>query len=395
MILIIADDFTGALDTSCCFAKYGFRTWLLPADSGTIALDTDPEVLVFASGTRHMLPGEAYETTARIIEQWKDRAECIFLKTDSAWRGNISATAAAAVHTTGRTLHAMPAYPQIGRTLKDGTVYVGEQLLEQSVFAKDPRSPMRISNGTDLLRMDYPLRVQKVPEGAGTEASDGLDGERPEVCLYDCTTEESMENTVRARIREGCSLISGCAGLGNIYAKLLAKADSRSGSLENTDNTDNTAAEEGFLIFSGSANPITFAQLAERGEIPLFRLDEAEAALSVLRSGGTAIVAAAEREEDVQRDVPASYHEELMARMTQAAEKLISSSGCRDLAVFGGDTLEGILTILGWRQIRVTGQIEDGVSVCLADTACGRLRIFAKSGGLGSRQVIHKMEEYR
>ncbi len=392
MILIIADDFTGALDTSCCFAEYGFRTWLLPADSGTTAPDTDPEVLVFASGTRHMLPGEAYETTARIIEQWKDRAECIFLKTDSAWRGNISATAAAAVRTIGRTLHAMPAYPQTGRTLKDGTVYVGEQLLEQSVFAKDPRSPMRISSGTDLLRMDYPLRVRKVPEGAWSEASGGLDGEQPEVCLYDCTSEESMEKTVRARIREGCSLISGCAGLGNVYARLMAEVGSRSGSLE---NTDKTIAEGSFLIFSGSANPITFEQLADRGEIPLFRLDEAEAALSVLRSGGTVIVAAAEREEDVQRDVPASYHKELMEWMTQTAVKLIRGSGCRDLAVFGGDTLEGILAALGWRQIRVTGRIEDGVSVCLADTACGRLRIFAKSGGLGSRQVIHKMEEYR
>lgn len=69
MILIIADDFTGALDTSCCFAKYGFRTWLLPAALDAVMQDIDPEVLVFASGSRHMLPGEAYETTARIIEQ--------------------------------------------------------------------------------------------------------------------------------------------------------------------------------------------------------------------------------------------------------------------------------------------------------------------------------------
>ena len=392
MILIIADDFTGALDTSCCFAKYGFRTWLLPAALDAVMQDIDPEVLVFASGSRHMLPGEAYETTARIIEQWKDRAGCIFLKTDSAWRGNISTAAAAAVRTTGQTLHAMPAYPQIGRMLKDGTVYIGEKLLEQSVFAKDPRSPMRVSSGTDLLRMDYPLRVRKVPEGAWSEASDGLDEGLPEVFLYDCSTEGSMESRAREIIRKDYRLISGCAGLGNVYAKLLAEADGRS---DSTEDTGKTEVQGGFLIFSGSANPITFEQLADRGEIPLFRLDEAEAALSVLRSGGTAIVAAAEREEEVQRNVPASYHEELMERMTQTAVKLIRGSGCRDLAVFGGDTLEGILAALGWRQIRVTGQIEDGVSVCLADTVCGRLRIFAKSGGLGSRQVIHKMEEYR
>ena len=201
-----------------------------------------------------------------------------------------------------------------------------------------------------------------------------------------------MESRAREIIRKDYRLISGCAGLGNVYAKLLAEADGRS---DSTEDTGKTEVQGGFLIFSGSANPITFEQLADRGEIPLFRLDEAEAALSVLRSGGTAIVAAAEREEEVQRNVPASYHEELMERMTQTAVKLIRGSGCRDLAVFGGDTLEGILAALGWRQIRVTGQIEDGVSVCLADTVCGRLRIFAKSGGLGSRQVIHKMEEYR
>ncbi|MBQ6239106.1 MAG: four-carbon acid sugar kinase family protein [Firmicutes bacterium] len=391
MILIIADDFTGALDTSCCFAKCGFRTWLLPADSGTIALGLNPEVLVFASGTRHMLPGEAYAVTARIIDLWKDYADCIFLKTDSAWRGNISATAAAAVRVTGKTLHAMPAYPQIHRTLQDGVIYIGDQLLEQSVFAKDPRSPMTVSNGTDLLRMDYPLQVRKVPENGETISID-RDQELPEVYLYDCTSEESMEKTVRERIREGCSLISGCAGLGTVYAQLRAEAKGWKG---DSRYTEKTAAQGGFLIFSGSANPITFAQLAERGDIPLFRLETAEEALPVLKTGGTAIVAAAEREEDIRRDAPDSYHQELMNRMQTAAADLIRNSGCRDLAVFGGDTLEGILTSLDWGRIHVTGQLEDGVSICLADTSCGRIRIFAKSGGLGSRQVIRKMEEYR
>ena len=91
-ILIIADDFTGALDTGVKLAAFGARTKVLTDTELNLTAETDTDVLVLCAPTRHVSPEEAYRVIRRITEQAvRAGVECIFKKTDSALRGNVGA----------------------------------------------------------------------------------------------------------------------------------------------------------------------------------------------------------------------------------------------------------------------------------------------------------------
>ena len=72
-LLIIADDFTGALDTGVQFAQAGARVRVVTNISYDYkALNEDIRVLVMDAETRHLKPDEAYERTYRITKDAVD-----------------------------------------------------------------------------------------------------------------------------------------------------------------------------------------------------------------------------------------------------------------------------------------------------------------------------------
>lgn len=107
-LLVLADDLTGALEVGAKLGRaVGFS---LPAS----IIDTE---------TRHLSPQEAQaKIHAILLEASPGR---IYKKTDSTLRGNIAAelAALAAVY-PNEPIHYIPAYPQMGRTVKDARLYV-------------------------------------------------------------------------------------------------------------------------------------------------------------------------------------------------------------------------------------------------------------------------------
>ena len=142
LLLIIADDFTGALDTGVQFAAYGAATRVMVKDQVDFA-SCDAQVLVVDTETRHLPPEKAYQ----IVEELT-RAACragiryIYKKTDSALRGNIGAELAAVLQASNnRQLPFLPAFPQNGRTTRDGIHYVDGVPVTESPFGVDPFGP--------------------------------------------------------------------------------------------------------------------------------------------------------------------------------------------------------------------------------------------------------------
>lgn len=88
-LLIIADDFTGALDTGIQFVNKGIATQVftkMPEAIGDI--DETTEVLVIDSETRPMPAAKAYDAVKNITGWAKAiKIPIIFKKTDSALRG--------------------------------------------------------------------------------------------------------------------------------------------------------------------------------------------------------------------------------------------------------------------------------------------------------------------
>ena len=60
-LLVIADDFTGALDTGIQFAREGTKTCVAIGADGVLASRADYPVIVIDSETRHLPHIEAYE----------------------------------------------------------------------------------------------------------------------------------------------------------------------------------------------------------------------------------------------------------------------------------------------------------------------------------------------
>ena len=92
-LFIIADDFTGALDTGVQFAAKGIPTRVITDPAADLARDWgDARVLVLDAETRHLPPLEAYDTVYHAARQAVEIGiPYLYKKTDSALRGNVGA----------------------------------------------------------------------------------------------------------------------------------------------------------------------------------------------------------------------------------------------------------------------------------------------------------------
>ncbi len=141
-VFAIADDLTGALEVGACFPGSIVSTnRLVSGTPGAPALVIDTE-------TRHLPAGEAaavvYET---VLSALPFHPRLIYKKTDSTLRGNIAAEFGALLKAMpDREIVYAPAYPQMGRTVKEGRLLVHGLPVHQTAFALDTLNPVLTSN---------------------------------------------------------------------------------------------------------------------------------------------------------------------------------------------------------------------------------------------------------
>ena len=142
LLLILADDFTGALDTGVQFAACGIPTRVVVGDQVDLA-SNDASVLVVDTETRHLSAADAYAVVAKLTrEAMSAGVFSIYKKTDSALRGNIGAELSALLKTSGeRQLPFLPAFPQIDRVTRGGVHYISGVPVTESPFGIDPFEP--------------------------------------------------------------------------------------------------------------------------------------------------------------------------------------------------------------------------------------------------------------
>lgn len=111
-LLIIADDFTGALDTGVQFAASGAETRVV-TNRDAVFEDVEPgvQVLVLDAETRHLPAREAYDVVFSVTRRaCRSKIPYIYKKTDSALRGNVESELKAVLEGTKQpVLHFFPA----------------------------------------------------------------------------------------------------------------------------------------------------------------------------------------------------------------------------------------------------------------------------------------------
>ncbi len=257
-LMIIADDFTGALDTGVHFAGKGIPTKVtVSLDDGKNLADAfnpgQTAVLVIDAETRHVSKEQAFKKVYGIVAAGKKAGiPYIYKKTDSALRGNIGSELEAAFQAFGeQILSFIPAFPQMGRITKNGKQYIDGIPVSKSVFGRDPFEPVKKDSVKDIIHLQsqIPVKETKNPEEESWEEEG--------ILVFDAETDEDMKKIGRSLATSGKGhLLAGCAGFALVLPELLGLK---------CQMPEKTALENKLFVLCGSVNPITRKQL-DRGE---------------------------------------------------------------------------------------------------------------------------------
>lgn len=410
LLLIIADDFTGALDTGVQFAAHGIRTRVV-VDADVDFTSQEVKVLVVDTETRHLPAAEAYDVVAKLTR----RAKCagisyIYKKTDSALRGNIGAELAAVLEASGcRRLPFLPAFPQTGRITRGGVHYVDGVPVTESPFGIDPFEPVKHAVISELIAEQCSQPVKSFP--ALTTGSSILQEEG--ILVFDAADSDELFHTGRQlQEQDALHIMAGCAGFGAVLPELLGIDAEESGSLPELDPR--------LLVVCGSVNPITLTQLDRAESAGFIRLrltlrqklepgywnssegrDDLIQMEEILAANSYCII---ETNDPGGNQPTADYadalgidRETMRVRIASSLGSLVgeifTSPSLGTLLLTGGDTLLQCMNCVGVRELEPLCELEKGV-VLASFTYHGCTRhVITKSGGFGQENLLTDLAE--
>lgn len=404
VLLIIADDFTGALDTGVQFAARGIKTRVVVGADAALT-HQNADVLVVDTETRHLPAAQAYAAVEGLVQRAKYAGFAyLYKKTDSALRGNVGAELTALLSASGsRQLAFLPAFPQMNRVTKNGVQYIDGVPVTESPFGVDPFEPVRHAAVTDLLAEQTDLPAASFPALAADGSVPAEDG----ILVFDAATVDELRSTGRALLNNGgLRVLAGCAGFGAVLPELLG--------LGGADVTC-PALDPRLLVICGSVNAITLAQLdkAEQagftrlrltphqklmpdywrsadGRMTLDHIEETLAAhpyniIETNDEGGNEPTATA-------ADALGLTREEMRVRIASGVGQLVgalfASPAVGTLLLTGGDTLLQCMNSVGVHELEPICEMEHGV--VLARFGCGGTTryVITKSGGFGQADLL-------
>lgn len=391
-LLMIADDSTGALDSSIQFASKNVpvRAYLRPSDER----DRSAEVLVVNTDSRHLPEKEAGELVRREVERGRrEGARILFKKIDSALRGNLGSELAAMLAAEGgERLYLMPAYPAGGRTTCGGVQLWNGVPIAETVYGRDPFEPVCHSRVAGAVALQTDLPVAEVPAGQPAPR------EGTGIFVLDASSDEELRERCRELLDTPTPLLlGGCAGAASALAECLYPG--RPGS-------PHFPPTEKLLVVSGSLHTVSRSQMARgRAEgIPCHTLQmdcelvqgfaESEAGLRLARKAAGEL----ERHGVVLLETEqASFSPgcEAGRRTAEVVDCICRKAGPMALAVFGGDTLLEIAERLLLPGIRPRQEIVPGVPASIAEDREGNLiPLVSKSGGFGPEDIIDRITAF-
>ncbi len=397
-LLMIADDFTGALDTGVQFASYGAATCVVTdPDCDYAGMSDSFQVLVLDAESRHMTARQAYDTVHRAVRSAIAAGYTyIYKKTDSALRGNVGAELDAVMDAAGAdSLSFFPAFPAMDRVTRGGIHYIHGVPVAESVFGRDPFEPVTRSAVADIIseQTDRPVVLHGVGDLAGCAA--------PGIHVYDASTNDDLHWAALALKTAGqLHYLAGCAGFASVLPDLL---EMQSVGLPMPRLTGR------LLTICGSVNPITQAQMdkaEQAGAVrisltPSQKLDpdwvktregrQAVAGwLERIRSAPAAIVecGVADREgtEQYAKALGLDLNEtrrRIASTMGGVLQRLLDMGLERDLLVTGGDTLLAFMDRIGQDTLIPLGEPTPGVVLSQIRYGGRSYNLMSKSGGFG------------
>ncbi|KAA1013082.1 four-carbon acid sugar kinase family protein [Paraburkholderia panacisoli] len=414
----IADDFTGATDLANMLVRGGMRTVQtigVPESNETLEADA----LVVALKSRTIPAADAIAQSLAALD-WLRAQGCrqFFFKYcstfDSTDAGNIGQVTdalldalAADGHASAFTI-ACPAFPENGRTIFRGHLFVGDVLLNESGMENHPLTPMRDANLVRVLQRQTQskvglVRYDAVAKGVSSvrAAFDALRGDGVRMAIADAVSDADLH-----ALGEACAdltLITGGSGV----ALGLPANFRRAGLLAEQGDAAQLPRVEGLsAVLAGSASKATNAQVAAwRANRPAFRIDPLAAARGeavveqalafaqthLERAEPVLIYATATPDEvkAVQRELGVNEAGHLVEATLASIARGLRERGVRKFVVAGGETSGAVVQALDVRTLRIGAQIDPGVPAT-ATTGAEPLALALKSGNFGTTDFFDK-----
>jgi 3-dehydrotetronate 4-kinase len=383
----IADDFTGATDLANNLVREGMRVVQTIGVPAAAVDDVDAVVVALKSRTAPVADAVASSLAAA---RWLRGlgAGLIYFKVcstfDSTPAGNIGPVAEALLAALqGDIALVTPAFPEAGRTVFKGHLFVGDVLLSDSPMRHHPLTPMLDANLVRVLQAQLRhgraglIDHRCVAAGANAVRArlDSLRAEGVAFAVADALDDGHLRTLAAAA--SGLALVVAGSGLAIGIPALHG--------FEPGGQAARLPPPQGHCaIVSGSCSAATNAQVAafvagggEAFVVDPLRLaagdDVAAEALAwaTPRLGSAPVLVAATAEPAAVRQVQAALGAERAGALVEATLARVAvglvQAGVGQLLVAGGETSGACVQALGITQLRIGPQIDPGVPWCHAE----------------------------
>ncbi|PLZ01113.1 hypothetical protein CY652_17665 [Burkholderia sp. WAC0059] len=408
----IADDFTGATDLASMLVRGGMRTvQLIDVPHGVEPIAADALVIALKSRTipAAQAVGQSLAALAYLKAQGCRQFYFKYCSTfDSTAAGNIGPVGEALMEALGADFAiACPAFPENGRTVYRGHLFVGDGLLNESGMEKHPLTPMTDANlvrvlaqqstvRTGLLRYDaIAAGVAKTRDAAAALRADGV-----RFAIADAVSNDDLR-TLGSAFADA-PLLTGGSGL----ALGLPDNFRRAGLLAHAGEAAHLPAVGGrAVVLAGSSSRASQAQVAHwRAERPALRIDPlalaagepvVEQALAFFeRHAGETVLIFATAAPDELHAVQARLGVERAGQLIEDAlagiARQLAQRGVRRFVVAGGETSGAVVRALGVSRLLIGAPIDPGVPWTIGDGPAGDVALALKSGNFGGTDFFAK-----
>ena len=420
----IADDFTGGTDLAGMMVQAGMRTvQLIGVPQGPLAWDAgEVDAVVIALKSRTSPAGEAVADALAAL-RWLRQAGCsrFYFKYcstfDSTPRGNIGPVSEALMGALGTDFTiACPALPANGRTVYQGHLFVGAQLLSESGMRQHPLTPMTDANLVRVLQQQVSGKVGLAAYAAVERGAAAIGARFAELREQGCrfAIVDAVSNRDLEAIGAACAdlpLVTGGSGI----ALGLPENFRRRGLLARHDAASRLPASGGLrAVIAGSCSIATQKQVeAMRAHAPAFHVDPLRLARGApvvadalawaadrVGQGPVLIYATAlpETVKAVQAELGVERAGGLVEDALAGIAHGLVALGVGQLIVAGGETSGAVVKRLGISGLRIGPEIDPGVPWTSAlrqeQGTAPALALALKSGNFGSDDFFLKAWSY-
>ncbi|KWV57835.1 serine kinase [Bradyrhizobium macuxiense] len=410
----IADDYTGASDLANTLTRAGLRTVQTIGVPAADLVLPEVDAVVVSLKSRSIEAGLAV-TRSRAAEQWlRGRgAEHILFKIcstfDSTDAGNIGPVMDALRADSGDTIVLVtPAFPETGRTVYQGNLFVGAVPLNESPLKDHPLNPMHDSNLVRVLARQSKTKVGLVDLATLGRGVDAVRAKLADLAakgigaaVVDAVFDRDLEIIGQVALDHRVSV--GASGIGLGLARALVAAGKVKPDAVNA--MQDMAVGGPPACLAGSCSQATLQQIASAEKVmPVLHLDpervvagkdEAQRALAWAKDrigDGPILIASSATPDEVAalqsrhgRDAAGHAIEQAMADI---ADGLVQS-GVRRLVVAGGETSGAVVDRLRIPGFLVGAEIAAGVPVLRAvGISSGDMLLALKSGNFGGPEFF-------